>query len=266
MKISFCSRQTAERLLSQGFPQRTAVISFYQSGAKPVDYAQQAALLLSVPYDDFQTELPEAIRIATLIKFAVAQGMDILCQCEAGQSRSAGLAAAIREYYEHNGNSILNNPELHPDETVYYAVLEALESDEADYSGCTFHTYAAVSGIQWTPELVQGICESYGAFVRPRLSDALSGDKTAQLEIIERCSSLMTIERYLNQEMLSDGKRDNQGMVNNLLHTYQELESSIRDIHKGWSITRVYHAMAQNDCDALAAQEILRRKVRDDGT
>lgn len=126
---TICSRKEAERLLRENFPERTVVISFYDSdGEAPVDYSGKADNVLYVPLDDFQTELPEAERIARFINDAKANGLNIICQCESGQSRSAGCAAAILEYYCHMGQSVFDSDQYRPDEMVYYSVLDALET------------------------------------------------------------------------------------------------------------------------------------------
>ena len=126
---TICSRKEAERLLQENFPERTVVISFYDpDGEAPVDYSGKADNVLYVPLDDFQTELPEAERIARFINDAKANGLNIMCQCESGQSRSAGCAAAILEYYCHMGQSVFDSDQYRPDEMVYYSVLDALET------------------------------------------------------------------------------------------------------------------------------------------
>lgn len=129
MNVKICSRKEAERLLNYGFPADTAVISFYDSDSIPrVDYQKKADSVLYVPLDDFQTELPQARGIAKFIRTAKAKGLNIICQCESGQNRSAGCAAAILEHYQHTGQSVLDNDRYHPDEMIYYAVLDALET------------------------------------------------------------------------------------------------------------------------------------------
>lgn len=131
MNVRICSRKEAERLLNHGFPADTAVISFYDSDtASRVDYQKKANSVLYVPLDDFQTELPKAREIAKFIRTAKAKGLNIFCQCESGQNRSAGCAAAIMEYYDHTSQSIFDNDRYHPDEMIYYAVLDALEAQK----------------------------------------------------------------------------------------------------------------------------------------
>jgi predicted protein tyrosine phosphatase len=51
----------------------------------------------------------------------------LLCQCHYGQSRSAGCAAAIAEYYYGNGIDIFTDYRFFPNKLVYHKVLKALK-------------------------------------------------------------------------------------------------------------------------------------------
>ena len=127
MNVKICSRKEIERLLNHDFPADTAVISFYDPDSTPrVDYQKKADSVLYVSLDDFQTELPQAKEIAKFIRAAKAKGLNIICQCESGQSRSAGCAAAILEYYYHTGQSVFDNDRYQPDEMIFYKLLNAL--------------------------------------------------------------------------------------------------------------------------------------------
>lgn len=128
MNVKICSRKEIERLLNHDFPTDTVVISFYDSDSAPrVDYKKKADFVLYIPLDDFQMELPQAKEIAKFIRTAKAKGLNIICQCESGQSRSAGCAAAILEHYYHKGQCVFDNDLYRPDEMVYDSVLDALE-------------------------------------------------------------------------------------------------------------------------------------------
>lgn len=133
--VKICSRKIIEKNPFIGLPANTAVISFYDpdkynndKNYKLVDYSKKADNVLYIPLDDFQTELPEADKIAKFVYDAQSKDFGIICQCESGQNRSAGCAAAIQEHFYHSGDFIWNNHRYHPDEMVYYAVLNALEA------------------------------------------------------------------------------------------------------------------------------------------
>ena len=127
MQISIYAKMDMERLIRRGFPQNTAVICFYDSCENPPDYSSVTENVIRVPLDDFQTDLPQAKEIADFIHRTHEEGKNIMCQCEKGRNRSAGCAAAILEYYCHDGQIIFNENKYAPDEMVYYAVLNALE-------------------------------------------------------------------------------------------------------------------------------------------
>lgn len=135
MIIIINSRAVAERLIQNHFPDNTAVISFYDpdryntdKSYALVDYNGKANSVLYIPLDDFQTELPEAEKIAEFVYSAKSKELQIICQCESGHNRSAGCAAAILEHFNQEGDSIFSDDRYHPDEMVYYAVLDALEA------------------------------------------------------------------------------------------------------------------------------------------
>jgi len=127
MNIQIYSRASAEQLIENSFPNDTVVICFYDPYGTHHDYRGFAEDVIYIPLDDFQSDLPQADMIAEFVKTAKEKGQDIICQCERGQSRSAGCAAAIMEYYCHSGQEIFDNDMYSPDEMVYYAVLSALD-------------------------------------------------------------------------------------------------------------------------------------------
>lgn len=134
INVQICSRCSIQKLIDNGFPKHSAVISFYDPDRYDtdksytlVDYSNKTDNVLYIPLDDFQTEFPEADKIAEFVYSAKTKEMQIICQCEAGQNRSAGCAAAILEHFSQSGDSVFNDDRYQPDEMVYYAVLNALE-------------------------------------------------------------------------------------------------------------------------------------------
>lgn len=147
MKVSVYSREDVEKLLQTGFPENTAVISFYDpensynriKDLKPVDYGDKAVRVFYIPIYDidlsvlpkynltYDTYFPEADALAEFIYSARKEGLDIICQCEYGQSRSSGCAAAIEEHFYHNGISVFADYRYYPNQVVYHKVFDALE-------------------------------------------------------------------------------------------------------------------------------------------
>ncbi|MDD6058886.1 MAG: hypothetical protein PUB97_00715 [Ruminococcus sp.] len=148
MNVTVYSREAIESIIADGkFPEKTAVISFcdtelkhiykdysrvdYSSACKDVFYCEVDDLDLDYllekgyTYDSF---FPEAAELAEYINQAFRDGKDIICQCEYGQSRSAGCAAAILEHFYHRGIDIFADYKYYPNQVVYHKVFDALES------------------------------------------------------------------------------------------------------------------------------------------
>ena len=150
MKISVCSREAAEAMIRSGvFPTDTAVISFYDPAIRRIDetyahvgyggvcrtvfYSELEDLDLEVrngKADPCDISFPEADAIASFIYKAYSRGLDILCQSEYGQSRSAGCAAAILEHFYRSGISVFADYAYVPNRAVYHKILEALEKQK----------------------------------------------------------------------------------------------------------------------------------------
>lgn len=54
-------------------------------------------------------------------------GKDIICQCEYGESRSSGCAAAIHEYFYKNGIDVFADYRYYPNQMVYHKVYDGLK-------------------------------------------------------------------------------------------------------------------------------------------
>ncbi len=146
MKVEIYSRKAIEKILEKNFPRNTAVISFYDPPGKlrnkdykPVDYKGRAERLFQVAIHDidltvlpdfglnYETYFPEADRLGEFIYQAKNDGLDIICQCEYGESRSSGCAAAILEHFFKTGISVFADYRYYPNQVVYHKVFEALE-------------------------------------------------------------------------------------------------------------------------------------------
>ena len=148
MNISICARNDVEKMLAEGtFPANTAVVSFCdpeQSRTKirimpPVDYREKAERVFLVRIHDLdrdslhhvglteETYFPDADKLAQYIKQARKDGLDILCQCEYGQSRSSACAAAILQHFEKRGIDIFADYRYYPNQLVYHKIFDALE-------------------------------------------------------------------------------------------------------------------------------------------
>lgn len=148
MNIKIRSREEIEKLLSGDFPKNTAVISFYDPPSKrtpkdcaPIDFSGKCDCVYYVCIPDidigiledygltYDTYLADADELARFICKAEANGMDIICQCEYGQSRSAACAAAILEHFYRNGISVFADYRYYPNQLVYNKVKRALDKE-----------------------------------------------------------------------------------------------------------------------------------------
>ncbi|MBQ5988275.1 MAG: hypothetical protein IJL67_02150 [Oscillospiraceae bacterium] len=146
MKVSVYSRKDIEAVIKSGkFPADTAAISFYDppeyalKGYEKVDYSSVTdnvfyVALPDIDWDSFGNDkaavknfFPEAEDLAKFILKAYDAGHSVICQCDYGQSRSAGCAMAILEYFDHAGNTIFEDPKYFPNQLVFGKVCEALK-------------------------------------------------------------------------------------------------------------------------------------------
>ena len=149
MNIEICSRKAMEQRLQKGPLKNTAVISFYDPPSPrtpkdytPLDYSHRCTRVLAVGVHDidlevlpeygltFETYFPEAEVLARFIKEAARKGLDIICQCEYGQSRSAACGAAIREYFFRDGIRIFADYRYYPNQLIFNKLLSALEATD----------------------------------------------------------------------------------------------------------------------------------------
>ncbi|MDE6500642.1 MAG: hypothetical protein K2L10_00935 [Ruminococcus sp.] len=148
MKVSIYSREEIEEIIESGdFPENTAVISYYDPAIKKIDkdytHIDYDGVCENVFYSElddldldylkekgytYNTYFPEADDMAEFIYNAYNKGMDIICQCEYGQSRSAGTASAIMEHFYKSGIWIFADYKRCPNQLVFHKVFDALEN------------------------------------------------------------------------------------------------------------------------------------------
>lgn len=147
MNVKIYSREQMEAILAKGFPENTAVISFYDPIMKeneenyvPIDYTKVCenvfyVCIHDIAFDEleeygitFGNYFTEVQQLAEFILFVKNAGMDIICQCEHGESRSAACAAAILEYFYHSGINVFADYRYCPNQMVYHKVYDALKT------------------------------------------------------------------------------------------------------------------------------------------
>ena len=166
MKISVYSREKIEHIIAEGkFPNNTAVISFCDPELKHidkhysrVDYSSVCSDVFYCEVDDldldylpekgytYETYFPEADDLAKFIVKAVNENKNIICQCEYGQSRSAGCAAAIKEYFYKDGISVFADYNYYPNQVVFHKVYNALV--KINFAYCNTYNSSKSTGVE----------------------------------------------------------------------------------------------------------------------
>lgn len=137
MKVEITDRTHLQKLLYKDFPYKNcAVISFYGEGEKDVNFSINPKVkYIKKNIDDLRWvedpdnwHFPDFDQIAKFIIDCEKQGINyIICQCECGVSRSAGCAAAIREFYHHDGIKIFSIYDYSPNVVFFNNIYNALE-------------------------------------------------------------------------------------------------------------------------------------------
>ena len=123
--------------------EKAAIISFHDPDETDlIDYSQKTdrVFYIGIPdisYDDLEdcgytygSFFPESDELAKFIVDAYNDGYDFICQCEHGESRSAAAAAAITEFYNHNGIEIFASYQYCPNQLIYNKIYDALQREE----------------------------------------------------------------------------------------------------------------------------------------
>ncbi|NMA75115.1 MAG: hypothetical protein GX963_13410 [Bacteroidales bacterium] len=159
MKIEIHSIETIETRAQLPFTPKTILISMGDTDAEPPRLNNRPDHILRIVFDDvtleeikMEHELPESVtssddelieylhtygthvfsdiqarKIAQFVLRHISSTDVLICQCHFGQSRSAGCAAAIAEYFNGNGIDIFADYKYYPNKLVFHKVLKALK-------------------------------------------------------------------------------------------------------------------------------------------
>ena len=113
----------------------TAIISITDTGDKLNDFypASWIAAVLNIQFDDVIERGHNCITTSDaqeIAKFALEHYDKVerfIIHCEYGQSRSAGVTAALSEFFEGHDNGISTDPRYFPNWTCYKYVMKALK-------------------------------------------------------------------------------------------------------------------------------------------
>ena len=151
MNVEIMGREELMVLAKEPFPGGTSLISSTDSDDPDVVLEHQPERVLRLKFDDVSDEIFEELlgrkptvremhQIASrfhLLSNAQTQQMadfilgtpregTLICQCEYGQSRSAGVAAAVMEYYYSKGIHIFADVRYYPNKLVFRKLLCSL--------------------------------------------------------------------------------------------------------------------------------------------
>ena len=152
MRIEICSFINIETIAKTEFEPGTYLISIRDSVAEQPVLEYKPDKILWLMFDDVSEELLtdtptqkthdaeinttdmnfrpisdiDAKRIADFVLCNQKNINVLICQCECGQSRSAGCAAAISEFLYGNGIEIFADDRYQPNKMVYRKTLAAL--------------------------------------------------------------------------------------------------------------------------------------------
>ena len=135
-QISVMNRSAAHKYSFKPHEEKTAIISITDVNSHSVNFRNNnknnIIAVLNVFFDDvLGNEVNcmnenDAERIAEFAKNVVDKVDKIIVHCEAGVSRSAGVAAALMKYFNGDDMPIFENPQYCPNMYCYRMVLGAL--------------------------------------------------------------------------------------------------------------------------------------------
>ena len=150
MKIEIHSIQSLKQRAHKPFAPETALISIGDFGTELPSLEYKPAHILRLEFDDVTlSEIDyessgryafrlfsedQANQIADFVYRYWESCGTLLCQCHYGQSRSAAVAAAIKEHFYHNGIEIFADEKERycPNVYVFRLTLRALRNREAE--------------------------------------------------------------------------------------------------------------------------------------
>jgi predicted protein tyrosine phosphatase len=136
MKIEIESRESITNRAMESFPMNTALISITGTinSDEFVELNNQPDYLLQLRFCDVFGKAhrgaisdEQAMKIAAFIKSIQDKAEILICQCEFGVSRSAGVAAAVRQFLYEDGIQVFADSRYSPNKLVYHKVYNALK-------------------------------------------------------------------------------------------------------------------------------------------
>ena len=138
--VTVMSRPKARAWSYEPHDFESIVISITDVGSNPNNFNRDKAngivAVLPLQFDDVNRggvnciTKEDANKITDFVNCWMGKFEHIVVHCEAGKSRSAGVAAAILKYYTGNDAQIYDSPRYTPNSTCYSMVLESFYENE----------------------------------------------------------------------------------------------------------------------------------------
>ena len=150
MNVQILSEAAAKKMLADNtFSAQTAVICFTDA-EPPIDYSPVTDRVFRIDVPDVSMDdltdckytlddFADAMRADDLAQFildAQHDGYNFICQCAYGESRSAAAAAAIREFFAHDGIVVFADYRYCPNQLVFNLLYDALKSKTGGEREC----------------------------------------------------------------------------------------------------------------------------------
>lgn len=144
MQITVMNRNQAIQYCHQPHDQQTVMISIYTPCEEYHDEPFMSTIIGNGVYEicrvgffDVDSKYPVksgrmTLDDAELITDVIERNLDkhIIVHCDAGQSRSAGIAAALSKYYNGSDEEFFNNPHMTPNMLCYRLMMVQLTGEQ----------------------------------------------------------------------------------------------------------------------------------------
>ena len=182
MNIEIESRESIEERANKPFAAHTALISITDMDYDFAKLKNKPEYLLQLKFDDISADVfdelfnrypaiasamrnakdlnlftdEQAAEIAEFVNSILDRAGVLICQCEYGQSRSAGVAAAVRQFLYKSGIEIFADDLYYPNKLVYRKVLKALDDHKKRRTGNPYYYHVSEEYIKTRFEKVGG--------------------------------------------------------------------------------------------------------------
>lgn len=133
MEFKIMSREKAKKFSYSNIELSTVIVSITDFGSLPVTFSRNGNIkaVLNLQFNDVDCgeencmTKEDAVKIISFINTYLQDIEQIIVQCEAGVSRSAGVCAALMLIITGSDNSVFDNPAFVPNRYCYRLILNS---------------------------------------------------------------------------------------------------------------------------------------------